>query len=107
MSPVFASALELGALSPTQKHATREKMLVILNKLSERDTSKAAVEELYRLIKVIIHIFVCTCGILALECASSYCTLQGLAEDGLTVLVSCLCATGTEQKTLARKVHQC
>ncbi|KAL3152399.1 hypothetical protein ABBQ32_001452 [Trebouxia sp. C0010 RCD-2024] len=78
MSPVFASALELGALSPTQKHATREKMLVILNKLSERDTSKAAVEELYRLIK-------------------------GLAEDGLTVLVSCLCATGTEQKTLARK----
>lgn len=54
MSPVFASALGLGALSPTQKHATRDKTLVILNKLSERDTSKAAVEELYRLIKVIL-----------------------------------------------------
>ena len=35
------------------------------------------------------------------------CGLQGLDEDGLVVLVSCLCATGTEQKILARKVVPC
>ncbi len=29
---------------------------------------------------------------------------QVLNEDSLGVLVSCLCATGTEQKVLARKV---
>ncbi len=29
---------------------------------------------------------------------------QVLNEDSLAVLVSCLCATGTEQKVLARKV---
>lgn len=51
MSPVCAS--ELGALSPIGKHAKRDRTLVILNKLSERDTSQAAVEELTRLIKVI------------------------------------------------------
>lgn len=30
---------------------------------------------------------------------------QVLNEDSLGVLVSCLCATGTEQKVLARKVR--
>lgn len=64
MSPISAGALELGALSPTHKHAKREKTLVILNKLSERDTSKAAVEELYRWIKVIRPYCVGACGVL-------------------------------------------
>ena len=137
MSPISAGALELGALSPTHKHAKQEKTFVILNKLSERDTSKAAVEELYRWIKVIRPYCVGACGVLGsrmhliserndnkstLFVSSSYgnlatarvawgphwcCKLQGLDEVGLTVLVSCLCATGTEQKTLARKVYLC
>lgn len=53
MSPIYASALELGGVSPIGKHAKRDRTLAILNKLSERDTSQAAVEELNRLIKVI------------------------------------------------------
>ena len=53
MSRPCASPLELGGLSPIGRHAKRDRTLVILNKLSERDTSQAAVEELNRLIKVI------------------------------------------------------
>ena len=104
MSPVCASALELGGLSPIGKHAKRDKMLVILNKLSERDTSQAAVEELNRLIKVILPTLRQRGPRMKLI---GSCELQGLDEDALVVLVSCLCATGTEQKILARKVVPC
>lgn len=60
MSPLYASALELGGLSPIGKHAKRDKTLEILVKLSERDTAQAAVEELNRLIKVIWLLFTIT-----------------------------------------------
>lgn len=53
MSPITAGAFELGAHSPIGKHVKRDRTLVILNKLSQRDTSQAAVEELNRMIKVI------------------------------------------------------
>ncbi|KAL0026027.1 hypothetical protein WJX79_002284 [Trebouxia sp. C0005] len=53
-------------------------MLATLSKLGERDTQQKAIDELRRVITV-------------------------LNEDSLGVLVSCLCATGTEQKVLARK----
>lgn len=106
MSPICAS--DLGVLSPIGKHAKRDRTLVILNKLSERDTSQAAVEELNRLIKVIwlLSDLFAAAERLRMELIGS-CEVQGLDEDGLVVLVSCLCATGTEQKVLARKVFCC
>lgn len=60
MSPIYASALEPGGLPPIGKHAKRDKTLEILVKLSERDTSQAAVEDLNRLIKVIWLLFTIT-----------------------------------------------
>lgn len=108
MSRPCASPLELGGLSPIGRHAKRDRTLVILNKLSERDTSQAAVEELNRLIKVIwlrFTLYLRQRG--HINDLTGLCGLQGLDEDGLVVLVSCLCATGTEQKVLARKVVPC
>ncbi|KAL0051517.1 hypothetical protein WJX82_009027 [Trebouxia sp. C0006] len=75
---LFGYMLDLGPLSPNMKHVKKDSMLATLSKLGERDTQHKAIDELRRVITV-------------------------LNEDSLGVLVSCLCATGTEQKVLARK----
>lgn len=51
MPPISSRALEV--LSPNAMHTKRESILAVLSKLSERDTSQPAVEELTRVIKVI------------------------------------------------------
>ncbi|DBA81597.1 TPA: hypothetical protein ACH3X1_007364 [Trebouxia sp. C0004] len=76
--PARGHMLDLGPLSPNMKHVKKDSMLATLSKLGERDTQQKAIDELRSMI-------------------------TALNEDSLGVLVSCLCATGTEQKVLARK----
>ena len=55
--PVFARGYngEPGPLSSPWRHTRKEGILATLNKLGERDTQQTAVEELRRLITVIIE----------------------------------------------------
>ncbi|GMH34357.1 hypothetical protein BSKO_02191 [Bryopsis sp. KO-2023] len=64
--------------SPQRKQRRKEKLLECLNKLGDRDTQRAASEEVKQLIKE-------------------------LDNDGMTVLISNLCISGKEHKPFVRK----
>ncbi|KAK9816903.1 hypothetical protein WJX72_006945 [[Myrmecia] bisecta] len=67
-----------GVVTQDLKHRRKERILGTISKLADRDTQRAAVDELASIV-------------------------GELDADALAVLLSCLCSTGNEQKVFARK----
>ena len=113
------------------KAARKERLLTALTRMNDRDTQKAAAEELLAIVHVSLRAAQTTSITTALLsepawgqcllgfeplCAQRHlsvltpagcppCVVQNMDQEGLPVLITCLCSTGGEQKVYARKVR--
>ena len=108
---IAKTQLDVGPLASHAKHELKDSLLTVLNKLGERDTQQKAQGELGSFVRVRRYVSVFGCTYTGRPSLPEHLLwriegllLQGLDVSTLGVFVSCLCATGIEQKVLARKV---